>query len=143
MTDEPRTVREAGYTGLTTLKGLVAFDDRNPILDALIGAQGRVVYTAEDVERCTTAVGVELIKVASQVGETMTFDVTNESLEQKCSRIACAAITAAGGVVTDEVVEVACPSMSDALWVTDTRMLNDGDKLYIVRAVTASRSEEE
>jgi len=120
---------------------------RSGILDALVGAHGGVVYTAEDVERAA-----EVLCDAERqqdMADGVEPDCLNTAWVDTCEAgreewrvLVRAAISAAGGVVVDEVVEVACPSMSDALWVTDTRMLNDGDKLYIVRAMTDCDKEE-
>ena len=138
MPDEPRTVRDAGHTGLATLKGLVAFGLGNPILDALIGAQGRVVYTAEDVERAVDALRQGIETVVWDSGE-----------------VVRKILTAAGGVVVDKVMTQAVDMVDgdngSVRWLNSTGPneewsfldLRPGDKLYIVRAGTASRSEEE
>ena len=128
MTDEPRTVREAGHTGVATLTGLVAFADGNPIHDALIGAQGRVIYTVEDVERAITTLNEWLAGCG--------FDVSEYDLRHATRAV----ITAAGGVVVDEFWEVDCPA---TIKIRDedkshTKLLMygllPGDKLYIERA---------
>ena len=132
MPNEPRTVREAGYTGLTTLKGLVAFDDRNPILDALIGAQGRVVYTAEDVEAAANHIPERTMIDCGQYGSRHT---TFRSWSER-KDIARAAITAAGGVVADEVVVVDGEIRFRAHPVTNGKYaaLGKGDTIHITRA---------
>ena len=101
-----------------------------PVLGALIGAQGRVVYTAEDVERaaapfCALCPGCE---PHARLGVTG----CKEALA-----IARLAITAAGGVVADEVVEARCGhalGYDDIHCVSPVVRVHDGDKLYIARA---------
>jgi len=45
-------------------------------------------------EKAQTAVAVELIRVIDQAGDTVTFDVRNETFEGKCTRIALAVMRA-------------------------------------------------
>ena len=130
MPDTPRTVRDRyEYTDPMEdgAEEAVCFYPNNPILDALIGCQGRVVYTEEDVERCEEAVRRNVLVATGGRVHLAT---------KHCRGIVRAAITAAGGVVADEVVEVGelrkdCPVPSDG---EPLRMCSDGDKLYIVRA---------
>lgn len=104
------------------------------ILDALIGAQGRVVYTAKDVAAAAKVVCRE----CPMRDRDCVF--LNEGEESKCGYspdIARAVITAAGGVVADKVVEV--DGVSEARvgvrnakgWSVEK--FSDGDKLYVVR----------
>ena len=91
--------------------------------DALIGAQGRVVYTEEDVERCEEAAGLAWVH--------------GKSIQEMTRAV----LTAAGGVVANKVVEVrdycetdiSVPSF-DANGDPDYIRIYGGDTLYIVRA---------
>ena len=73
------------------------------ILDALIGAQGRVVYTEEDVEAVRAALAPFIYGKEFADLEFLDSDSVGEN---KLLPMARAAITAAGGVVADEVVPV-------------------------------------
>ena len=132
MPDTPRTVRE-WMDGLNVADGIpLAGYFPDAFLDALIGAQGRVVYTEEDVERGAVALcdyhdEVAPVDANGRSWPRLTDD--SKGLYQKQAR---AAITAAGGVVVDEVVELTGP----LLWVkqnSEVVEMNDGDKLYIKR----------
>ena len=116
------------------------------ILDALIGCQGKVVYTAKDVERVAK---VHYEAVAKKYGGELGWEYVNTSERLREQRdwlleTARAALTAAGGVVADEVVEVrdycetdiSVPS-SDANGDPDYIRIYGDDKLYIVRAKEA------
>ena len=104
-----------------------------PVLGALIGAQGRVVYTAEDVERAAKALAdAESMR---ECGKPRLPGAYVFFLDD-----ARAAITAAGGVVCEEFWEVDCLA---TIKIRDedkpkTKLvmygLLPGDKLYIVRA---------
>ena len=103
----------------------------DPILDALVGCQGKVIYTAEDVERAEKAVQHEVVR--KLLGEA-------DPSEDYSARLTRAAITAAGGVVVDEVVELTGP----LLWVkqnSEVVEMNDGDILYIQRVVTRGKED--
>ncbi len=139
---ETRTVRDAADvppTGHST--SILVFDGDNPILDALIGCQGRVVYTEEDVEAA-----------ANRIPERVTTDCLcgrryhhMRSFDER-KDIARATITEAGGVVADEVmmhaVDTADGDNGSIRWLNSpdpdeewsfTDLL-PGDKLYIDRA---------
>ena len=124
---ETRTVRDAADappTGHCT--SILVFDGDNPILDALIGCQGRVVYTEES-----------LLAAGHAYEDAHRAALDTNDYEAGLIAGARAAITAAGGVVADEVVEVdrdeARVRVGDAegSWLEE---FFDGDKLYIVRA---------
>ena len=103
--------------------------------DALIGAQGRVVYTEEDVETAAIA-GYE--EEFSEIA----WEDANEVVQDVARRIARAAITAAGGVVADKVLE---SEFSHDIYEVDNDHLveiDPGDKLYIVRAKEATDGQE-
>ena len=140
MPDTPKTVREL----LSPRWPLVPDDverrdtwreawdqlQQSGILNALIGAQGRVVYTEEDVEAMGKAISQELgMMVQRGIPEAEGFPL-----------IARAAITAAGGVVADKVRTFAMHEKA-TLKVTKPREVvriplgvHPDDKLYIVRA---------
>jgi len=102
---------------------------------ALIGCQGWVVYTAEDVEAgCRAQLGCEGAPPSL-------WDEMSEDEQEAWLFKLRLGITAAGGVVADESTEI----VSDRVVVELTRVIpNDdattctelrrGDKLYIVRA---------
>ena len=102
------------------------------LLDALIGCQGRVVYTAEDVERAAKALAdAESMR---ECGKPRLPGAYVFFLDD-----ARAALTAAGGVVVDEVwrdftVVEAGIKGPDGQYVPLPDVLDDGDKLYIERA---------
>ena len=127
---ETRIVRDAADappTGHST--SILVFDGDNPILDALIGCRGRVVYTAEDVEAAGEAVKDGVTVHFDEVGDIthVTYDV---------DAIARAAITAAGGVVADEgpLRLQEYPEPQTVLVDGGLIELGTGDTLYIVRA---------
>ena len=141
MPDTPRTLRDvlmqAGIDKwiLTWPEG-PTLADANSIagvsLDALIGCQGRVVYTAEDVEAVRAAMAPYLY------GEAFAdLEFLDHIGEEKLLAMARAAITAAGGVVADGVGYV---SKEGSLGCRDREGRHDvlpllrGDILYIVRA---------
>ena len=149
MPDTPRTVRE-WMDGLNVADGIpLAGYFPDAFLGALIGAQGRVVYTAEDVERAAVAA----VAAASGLDETgaewdeLMEGMWNESYDEAVERfkkVARAAITAAGGVVADESTKIVSNrvvveltrviSSDDSDDATTCTELHRGDKLYIVRA---------
>ena len=127
MPDTPRTVRECADDA--DCEGNYSFDGDAPILNALIGAQGRVVYTEEDVEAA-----------ANRIPERVTTDCLcgrryhhMPSFDER-KDIARAAITAAGGVVADKVY--ACREWEASIQREDGALLllGRGDIVYIVRA---------
>ena len=147
---ETRTVRDerCGLLPIrskTAVKNNVVFAQNAPILDALIGAQGRVVYTEEDVEAAARAAWKYQTRFnpTEHRCEWEELEPTSRAVWRSSTR---AAITAAGGVVADEVMEVECSSrLTDGTY--DVRPVGvsgggqwltvgfrDGDKLYIVRA---------
>ena len=118
------------------------------ILDALIGCQGKVVYTAKDVERVAK---VHYEAVAKKYGGELGWEYVNTSERLREQRdwlleTARAALTAAGGVVADEVMTQAVDMVDgdngSVRWLNSTGPneewsfldLRPGDKLYIVRA---------
>ena len=146
MPDTPRTVR-AWLGGLTDLRD---HDDTRRcagwlemqleaagILDALIGCQGRVVYTEEDVEAVRAALAPFIYGKEFADLEFLDSDSVGEN---KLLPMARAAITAAGGVVAEEVRTFAGYEKA-SLKVTKPRevvgiplKVHPGDILYIVRA---------
>ena len=130
---ETRTVRDAADvppTGHNT--SILVFDGDNPILDALIGCQGRVVYTEEN-----------LLAAGHAYEDAHRAALDTNDYEAGLIAGARAAITAAGGVVADEVVEIA----NEDGHIQHTAHKDDaeysyidvapGDKLYITREETA------
>ena len=112
MPDEPRTlgeiIRDAREEAKLTDAGLLRGDFKDGFIsaldevderfgDALIGAQGRVVYTAEDVERAARAMteylGVQFVWKS--------YDRLTASEREVVLEAARLALTAAGGVVMD------------------------------------------
>ena len=138
---DTRTVRDAADappTGHST--SILVFDGDNPILDALIGAQGRVVYTEEDVE----AAGKAFWEQTRYLRVDKLNDVVWEELSPRRRIELCeeaqAILTAAGGVVAEEVRTFAGYEKA-SLKVTKPRevvgiplKVHPGDILYIVRA---------
>ena len=134
MPDTPRTLWElvhqffqgayvGGHIDMTLFLNNV--DAYGP--DSLIGAQGRVVYTKEDVER---AAAVYCTADADETG--IEFDLLWRDDKPRYLIIARKAITAAGGVVADEVVEV---GHYLSIPLADGSVHADpGDILYTVRA---------
>ena len=164
MTDEPRTVRDllttiakreadaykevvknkpesAALNEGFSMGAVWAQEKYAPVLDALIGAQGRVVYTAEDVERAA--------KVARLVswGENgfragLPWEELDESERNAWRQVAHAALAAAGGVVVDEVITQADGDNGSIRWLNSTDPdeewsftdLHPGDRIHITRA---------
>ncbi len=135
MSDTPRTVQDAYNKGIdadSTSESTV-YGFLRDYGNALIGAQGRVVYTEETL----LAAGI-----AYEDAHRAALDMND--YEAGLIAGARAAITAAGGVVADEVVEVrdycetdiSVPS-SDANGDPDYIRIYGGDKLYITREETA------
>lgn len=145
MPDEPRTVRDVLLQHHAEIE---LRDDHvdgdlhalKPFLDALIGCNGKVVFTAEDVERAANSVPAQHTIDCScgrKHHHFWSFD------ERKA--IARAAITAASGVVCDEamvqVVDAIDGDDGSVRWLDSTdpdeewsfTKLRPGDKLYIVR----------
>ena len=122
MPDTPRTVRE-WMDGLDVADGIpLAGYFPEAFLDALIGCQDRVVYTAEDVEAAVDAVA------------RVRFDPerAGRHMSDYLRAVTVTAITAAGGVVADEVVEI---GHYLSIPLADGSVHADpGDILYIVRA---------
>ena len=109
---EPRTVKEWAWRYLpaevyNALMGAKHRGNCEPhistFLDALIGCQGRVVYTEEDVEAVRAALAPFIYGKEFADLEFLDSDSVGEN---KLLPMARAAITAAGGVVADEVVPV-------------------------------------
>ena len=118
---EAKTIQELYNAKVEKHDGAVAmtiFSFLGEVGSALIGAQGRVVYTEEDVERCEEAAGLTWVH--------------GKSIQEMTRAV----ITAAGGVVADEVVEVDEDIGETAVLacVRTTTVVAGGDKLYIVRA---------
>ena len=108
----------------------------NRILDALIGCQGRVVYTEES-----------LLAAGHAYEDAHRAALDTNDYEAGLIAGARAALTAAGGVVADEVVEATerqrvmgtTTGGGSASW---TWHIRPGDKLYIVRAKEATDGQE-
>ena len=108
----------------------------DPILDALVGCQGRVIYTAEDVAAAAKAAYIEFLPT----GPMLPWRKLGSDDRAEWCELARAAITAAGGVVVDEVVELTGP----LLWVkqnSEVVEMNDGDILYIQRVATRDKED--
>ena len=123
---ETRTVRDAADvppTGHST--SILVFDGDNPILDALVGCEGRVVYTEES-----------LLAAGHAYEDAHRAALDTNDYEAGLIAGARAAITAAGGVVADEVVEVMLGrtvTVRVGAGILDMK-LAPSDILYIVRA---------
>ena len=117
MPDTPRTVGDAYNKGIDadSARGSAVYVFLRDYGDALIGCQGRVVYTAEDVEVVRAALAPFIYGKEFADLEFLDSDSVGEN---KLLPMARAAITAAGGVVAEEVVVPQFPR----------------DILYIVRA---------
>jgi len=111
---------------------------RSGILDALIGCQGRVVYTEEDVEAAAKTIVARQSRQTAVMWWMLTDDEKREVINT-----ARETLTTAGGVVADEVVEcgngeaMAVHAGDGERSVMDTpcvALLRPGDILYIVRA---------
>ena len=107
---------EAAYLNNVLVYNTVNALRESGLWDALVGAQGRVVYTAEDVDRAVEA--FELVPDG-----TLASDAVK------------ALLTAAGGVVADEVVTV---WMDGGVYTGDDSEhpftnLDERDALFIVR----------
>ena len=136
---DTRTVRERAtelfeeYPGTPWEECVYAAAQKLGVMDALIGCQGRVVYTAEDVEAVRAAMAPYLY------GEAFAdLEFLDHIGEEKLLAMARVAITAAGGVVVDEVVKEHGDSPIYLGWTsaerTETVTAESGDILYIVRA---------
>ena len=134
---DTRTVRERAtelfeeYPGTPWEECVYAAAQKLGVMDALIGCQGRVVYTAEDVEAARLALAPFLY------GEDFAdLEFLDHVGEDKLLPMARAFITAAGGVVADEgpLRLQEYPEPQTVLVDGGLIELGTGDILYIVRA---------
>ena len=141
MSDIPRTVKELaeriGWVacgpgteqGSPEQQANVEGAVLSVLRDALVGCQGRVVYTAEDVEAAKSILADAMGCFADDDDKE-----ADEWLNDYLVRI----LTAAGGVMADEVVEVRGDSSVTVGFDAPERavmiMVRRGDILHIVRA---------
>ena len=128
MPETPRTVGERAtelfeeYPGTPWEECVYAAAQKLGVMDALIGCQGRVVYTEES-----------LLAAGHAYEDAHRAALDTNDYEAGLIAGTRAAITAAGGVVADEVVVNALHVGLGTLPDGSTEV-HEGDILYIVRA---------